>query len=456
MAATSLGALRLGSHQLLVALASGGMATLYVARKLGAAGFERLVAIKRVHPHLLVDAEFREMFRDEARVCSVIRHPNVVSLLDVVDAEGELFLVLDYVESLSLSELLRAARERGRALPPAVVARVVADTLAGLHAAHEAVDLRGQHLEVVHRDVSPQNILVGVDGTSRLIDFGIARAASRMTVTDSGVLKGKLRYMSPEQVLRKPLDRRADIFAAGVVLFEALTGRRLVAGEDEGDMALALLLGGFEAPSAFVAGLAPDVDALVAKALARERDERFAHASELQEALERAIPPASPREVGRIVEELGADLLGARRKALRDALEVAPDHTTPPTVADVKTVADAAPAIALPARSRAWALVAVAGAAAVAVGVMATRRPSPSAVAPLAVASTPQPSAREPSSAPVSASVVAAASAPPPSASAMPPPGSAAPPSASTRSRRMPTRALPPSDLHRKNPYGDP
>src|SRR5262249_45360540 len=157
----------------------------------------------------------------EARVCSVIRHPNVVPMIDVVDADGELFLVLEYVESLSLTELLRAAHDAQRPLSPAVVARIMADALAGLNAAHEAVDLRGVRLDVIHRDVSPQNIIVGVDGSSRLIDFGIAKAASRISVTNSNVLKGKLRYMSPEQIRQKTLDQRSDIFAAGAVLFEA-------------------------------------------------------------------------------------------------------------------------------------------------------------------------------------------------------------------------------------------
>ena len=177
---------RLGQYEPLVELASGGMATVYVARQVGAAGFERLVVVKRVHRHLLKDREFYDMFRDEARVASLIHHPNVVSVTDVVESDGELFLVMDYVESCAVSTLQKNVRDAGARLPPAVAARIVADALGGLHAAHEAVDMRGERLDVVHRDVSPQNIIVGVDGTSRLIDFGIAKAARRVTETKSG------------------------------------------------------------------------------------------------------------------------------------------------------------------------------------------------------------------------------------------------------------------------------
>src|SRR5262249_2701069 len=157
------------------------------------------------HPHLLKSREFCDMFRDEARLASQIRHPNVVSVDDVVESEGELFLVQPYVESITLAELLEAANARGERLPPAVAGRILADALAGLQGAHDAVDIRGAPLFVVHRDVSPQNILIGLDGRSRLIDFGIAKAARRSTITANGVLKGKLAYMAPEQFRNQEL-----------------------------------------------------------------------------------------------------------------------------------------------------------------------------------------------------------------------------------------------------------
>ena len=163
--------LRLGNYEPLLELASGGMATVYIARQLGAAGFERIVVVKRVHRHLLGNREFYDMFRDEARVASMVRHPNVVPVIDVVEIRGaesnpesELFLVMEYVESCSLATLRKAAHEYGGRLPVPIVARVIYDALAGLHAAHQAVDMQGQPLGVVHRDVSPQNVIVGVDG----------------------------------------------------------------------------------------------------------------------------------------------------------------------------------------------------------------------------------------------------------------------------------------------------
>jgi len=202
---------QIGSYEPLIRLASGGMASLYVARHAGAGGFERLVVIKRVHRHLLANREFCDMFLDEARISSLIRHSNVVPVIDIAEASSELFLVLEYVESLSLEQLLAAAQQAGELLPPPVVSRIMSDALAGLHAAHEALDMRGAPMHVVHRDVSPHNILVDTHGMSSIIDFGIAKAASRIATTSSGQFKGKLRYMAPEQVKQQPSDRRADL-----------------------------------------------------------------------------------------------------------------------------------------------------------------------------------------------------------------------------------------------------
>ena len=191
--------MHLGNYEPLLQLATGGMATVYVARQSGAAGFERLVVVKRVHPHLLANREFSDMFRDEARLAAMLHHPNVVAVTDVVESEGELFLVMEYVDSVALSTLLKTSVDKRERLPPPVVVRILVDALAGLHAAHEAIDMRGNRLEIIHRDVSPQNVIVGSDGSSRLIDFGVAKARHRLTETKSGSLKGKYGYMSPEQ-----------------------------------------------------------------------------------------------------------------------------------------------------------------------------------------------------------------------------------------------------------------
>ena len=312
---------RLGQYEPLVELASGGMATVYVARQVGAAGFERLVVVKRVHRHLLKDREFYDMFRDEARVASLIHHPNVVSVTDVVESDGELFLVMDYVESCAVSTLQKNVRDAGARLPPAVAARIVADALGGLHAAHEAVDMRGERLDVVHRDVSPQNIIVGVDGTSRLIDFGIAKAARRVTETKSGSMKGKLGYMSPEGAEGRRLDRRADIFAAGVVLHEALTGRRLFQGENEFDTLRLVTETKVPELASVLPGVTGELDRVVRRALERDPARRWSTAAEFLEALEVAIAPASPREVKACLEHYCGARLGERRAELRALLE---------------------------------------------------------------------------------------------------------------------------------------
>jgi eukaryotic-like serine/threonine-protein kinase len=313
--------LRLGPYELLVQLASGGMATVYVARQLGAAGFQRLMVIKRVHHHLLSDNDFRTMFIDEAHVASLIRHPNVVSVTDVVEADGELFLAMDYIESTAFSTLIRSAAHRQERLSPHVAARIMADVLSGLHAAHEASDMQGRPLDVVHRDVSPQNILVARDGISRLIDFGVAKAAHRLTQTRSGGIKGKLSYISPEAAQGIPIDRRADVFSAGIVLHEALTGKRLFLGENELDTLRRVVEREAPAPSSFSPFVSPELDAVVKRALDRDRDQRFPTAAAFFEALEAAVPLASAREVSATLEDYCGARLADRRSQLRALLD---------------------------------------------------------------------------------------------------------------------------------------
>jgi eukaryotic-like serine/threonine-protein kinase len=311
---------RIGSYEPLVRLASGGMASLYIARHAGAGGFERLVVIKRVHSHLLGNRQFCDMFLDEARISSLIRHSNVVPVIDIAEANGEVFLVLEYVESLSLAQLLAAAKKAGELLAPAVVSRIMSDALAGLHAAHEALDMRGVSMHVVHRDVSPQNILVDTHGMSSIIDFGIAKAASQLATTGSGLFKGTFRYMAPEQVKQQPLDRRADIFSAGVVLYEALTARGLFRGDDEGDTVLSVLVTEIPDPSSVAPDVSKQLDAVAREALERRRDRRFATAARFREALEEACPPAATDEVAAVVARLGGEILAGRRDELQRAL----------------------------------------------------------------------------------------------------------------------------------------
>ncbi|MEO7114084.1 MAG: serine/threonine-protein kinase [Polyangiaceae bacterium] len=313
--------LRLGNYEPLLELASGGMATVYAARQLGAAGFERLVVVKRVHRHLLGNRDFFNMFRDEARIAALIHHPNVVAVSDVVEAEGELLLVMEYVEGSSLSTLRGAAREANLKFPIPDAARIAVDALAGLQAAHDAVDMRGIKLDLVHRDVSPQNILVGVDGSSRVIDFGIAKARHRLTETKSGSLKGKYSYMAPEQTRGMQVDRRTDIFAWGVVLHEMLTGDRLFRGENEFDTMRRIWEMPIPNTSQVNPAVPPALDAVIQRALARNVDERFASANEVLDALEKAAPIGSPRDVAAFVERATGERLRERKRALHGMLE---------------------------------------------------------------------------------------------------------------------------------------
>jgi serine/threonine-protein kinase len=293
-------------------IASGGMATIHIGRLLGPVGFARTVAIKRLHPPLARDPEFVAMFLDEARLAARIRHPNVVSTLDVVATEGELFVVMEYVPGESLARLLRAVRADKGIVPVPIAATIMVGVLHGLHAAHEARDERGQPLRIVHRDVSPHNILVGTDGDAHLIDFGIAKARGRMQVTRQGQIKGKISYMPAEQLMGQGLDHRADIFAASIVLWESLTGQRLFQGTDDGDVYAKVLMGKVDPPSLHARSLSPAIDAIVLRGLARDRAQRYATAREMALALEAAIPLAPPSQVGGWVESLVGDALADR------------------------------------------------------------------------------------------------------------------------------------------------
>src|SRR5882724_8956186 len=270
----------IGRYALFGEIASGGMATVHFGRMVGPVGFSRTVAIKRLHPQYAKDPEFVGMFLDEARLASRVQHPNVVTTLDVVNMPNEVFLVMEYVAGESLSKLVRNAKKEEGRIPPNHVAGIIAGMLHGLHAAHEAKSERREPLNIVHRDVSPQNVLVGVDGVARVLDFGVAKAALRSQSTRDGQMKGKLSYMSPEQLNGKPVDRRTDLFAAGVVLWEALTGRRLFDGSDAGEIFAKLLASEIPRPSTLTTGISPTLDTVVMKALERDPDRRYQTARE--------------------------------------------------------------------------------------------------------------------------------------------------------------------------------
>ncbi len=314
---------KLDRYELLAEIASGGMATVYLGRLPGAGGFQRLVAIKRLHPHLEKEQGFIEMFLDEARIAARIHHPNVVSTIEIGSSPRGYFLVMDFVEGDTLARLLVKSTAAGRKIPRPIVLRIMHDSLAGLQAAHDLKDEDGKLLGLVHRDISPQNVLVGTDGTSRITDFGVARAASRLTFTQEGQLKGKLGYMSPEQAKGGDIDHRTDIFAAGVILWETLAGKRLFRGKNESDAETLHRIIYEVAPrlSTVDPTVPQELDELVVKALARDPAQRFQNCHEMLEAIERLpgeeLRMCSTREVARFVEEIIGNEIAARREAIR-------------------------------------------------------------------------------------------------------------------------------------------
>ena len=306
-------------------IASGGMATVFVGVLRGPLGFQQLVAIKRPHEHLLEDTGFRDALVREAQIAARIHHANVVDVRDVELTGASIQLVMDYVEGASLGQLIAAAGRAGQRLAPGVVVRIGLDACAGLAAAHALSDDEGRPLGVVHRDVSPQNILVGLDGVSKIADFGVAKAEDDSRApTTVGTLKGKVGYMAPEYILGQRPDARVDVFAMGVVLWEALAGKRLFKGTNEGhalDRALRE-----EAPLVSVARpeIGDALDDVVRRALEKDPAARFQSADELAAALEEAARRAglfaSAAEVSRVVRESVGDTLAERRKEVRARL----------------------------------------------------------------------------------------------------------------------------------------
>ncbi|MEJ7730617.1 MAG: serine/threonine-protein kinase, partial [Polyangiaceae bacterium] len=307
-------------------IASGGMATVHIGRLTGAIGFARTVAIKRMHRHLSRDADFVSMFVDEARLAARIRHPNVVATLDVVQVGGELLLIMEYVHGESLSGLARAARRRGERIAPVIATSVASGLLFGLHAAHEASDERGVPLEIVHRDVTPANVLVGADGIARVLDFGIATANVRVQTTREGQMKGKLRYMAPEQLRDQPATRRTDVYGASVVLWETLTGERLFWASNEGAIITKVLESVVPPPSRLMDDVPAALDAVVLKGLARDPAARFPTAREMALALEGALAPAPAHAVGDWVDRTMGDVLRLRAELIA-CIEAAADGT---------------------------------------------------------------------------------------------------------------------------------
>jgi serine/threonine-protein kinase len=284
---------KIGRYQLCFELASGGMASVYLARAEGAPGFQKLVALKRIHPHLAGEKDYVEMFLDEARIAARITHSNVCSVFDFGEADGEYYIAMEYLVGEPLSRVHRRvianADQRASPLLPARMARVIAQACEGLHAAHELKDADGESLRVVHRDVSAENLFVTYDGATQVVDFGIAHARQRVHHTEAGQVKGTFPYMAPEQMTAAVVDRRVDIWALGAVLWELLTLRRLFLRDTDVNTMYAVLSSEIRPPSDYRSDVPAELDEIVLKALQRSPDERWQSAREMGKALRRFL-----------------------------------------------------------------------------------------------------------------------------------------------------------------------
>lgn len=298
---------QLGKYEILALLALGGTAEIYLARIGGALGFEKYVVVKCLHDHLADDTEFVKMFLDEARLVAALDHSNIVQTFELGEHQGRYYMVMEFLAGLSLAMVMRRSSERipGGQIPVNIILNVASQAAAGLHYAHERTS-GGKLLNIVHRDISPQNLVISFEGVVKIVDFGIARAELRETKTKVGTIKGKFAYMSPEQCVAKNIDRRTDVFALGVVVHELLTGRRLFKRESPYDTYQAVLECAVPTPSSVNRSLDPALDAIILKALAKDKEQRFATSEAFGDAIQNYLhrhgQTSGPSEIAKFFE----------------------------------------------------------------------------------------------------------------------------------------------------------
>jgi eukaryotic-like serine/threonine-protein kinase len=318
----------LGRYELLMPVARGGMASVWAARLKGTRGFQKLVAIKTMLPGLVDDPSFERMFLDEASLASQVRHPHVIEIMDLGEQDRILYLVMEWVSGEALSIIMKYAATRG-GIPLPIAVHIATQTCRGLHAAHELRDSDGVLVGLVHRDVSPQNVLVTYDGVVKVVDFGVAKATARLdTQTEAGQLKGKIAYMSPEQLRGEKIDRRTDVFALGILLYMMTTGKHPFRGEDQAQT-IARISSDEPAilPSTLLPGYPPGLEACVMQALAKDSAKRYPSANDMLIGLTRALPSAmresTDEEVSEFIRRLLPDRLERQKQAIKQALEQA-------------------------------------------------------------------------------------------------------------------------------------
>ncbi|AKT40443.1 serine/threonine protein kinase [Chondromyces crocatus] len=317
----------LGRYEILAPIAKGGMAAVWAARLVGTRGFQKIVAIKTMLPDLSDNADFEAMFLDEARLASRIRHPHVVEIVDLGDEEGLLYLVMEWVDGETIFTLNKSAKANG-GIPLRILLKIVSDACAGLHAAHELRDDKGQLLNLVHRDISPQNIMVSFDGIVKIVDFGVAKAAGRLHETQVGsVMKGKVPYLSPEQLMSGKVDRRADIFALGILIYASLTGKHPFRGENDARTIENIARRAHVPLRDFALDVPPELEDAVDRALSKNPADRWPDCAALQRALQEMAstvgPPVTDGDVARYVRSTLGDVVEERRKRLAVAIQLA-------------------------------------------------------------------------------------------------------------------------------------
>ncbi len=331
---------RFGPYELLDRVAIGGMAEVFKAKRTGVEGFEKVVALKRILPHLSDNKEFVDMFVDEAKMVAGLSHPNIVQIFDLGRIEKRYYIAMEYVHGRDLRTIMKRAREKGLRMPLDLSLRVVGQVCGALEYAHRKKDERGRPMEIVHRDVSPQNILISFEGEVKLVDFGIAKAATKASSTDRGALRGKLLYMSPEQAWGRTIDRRSDVFSLGIVLYEMVTETKPFIGAGTELTILELVRQCVITPAREVNPRVPEaLDRVIMKALAREPAERYQDAGQMQRGLERFLrdrPPVTARDLARFLELLfdRAEREEGGTEERRGGQEGVPDHTPDPMSLD--------------------------------------------------------------------------------------------------------------------------
>ena len=317
MSADDQTALIFGKYKLLERLGRGGMAEVFKALSVGAAGFQRPVVIKRILPHLAADAQFVEMFIEEARIAASLDHPNIVQVFDLGRHAGDLFMVLEYVPGSDLGELARFHATEGQPIPHQLVAFIAVDLCKALECAHGHRDEHGHHRPVIHRDVSPQNVLLSVGGGVKLADFGLATSMGAARVTMPGVIKGKLGYMSPEQAGgARDLDVRSDLFSLGIVMYEALSGRRLFVGHGPADTIRRVRAAQVPPLGDVAPGVPTPLGDLVSRLLARSRDDRPESSQEVRRVLATYLRGVSPPVDATVLAEAVRRVLAGQSRAV--------------------------------------------------------------------------------------------------------------------------------------------